>query len=383
MGRSVKGARREVASPLGGSRSADRSARTRAALGGWYDVAARDLPWRRTRDAWAILVSEVMLQQTRVETVVPYWHRMLERFPDARAMAEAPIDDVLSRWSGLGYYRRARSLWLCSREVVARFDGRLPEDVAALRTLPGVGAYTAGAVASIAFDRRAALVDGNVARVLSRFAGVADDPRSAAGQRRLWAEAEALVPEEGPGRFNQALMELGATICTPRSPACAVCPLESDCVARREGRVDELPAIAPRRAVREVRLVAAVLRDREGRALLGRRPAEGLFGGMWEPPMIEVGAADEAARVLRAAGVLRRGARLRASGEVRHVLTHRALVVCVLAGTSSSDVSASRLAPYTALAREDATSARGLSTLARRVLAAAPASEPRSAEAHR
>ena len=235
-----------LARPMGRSppdSNGERARRTAEALGAWYDRAARDLPWRRTRDPWAILLSEVMLQQTRVDVVVPYWTRMLERFPAPRDMAEAPIDDVLSRWSGLGYYRRARNLWLCAREVVERFDGRLPDDVEGLRSLPGIGAYTAGAVASIAFDRQAPLVDGNVARVLARHAGIDDDPRSAVGQRRLWAEAAALVPAERPGRFNQALMELGATICTPRSPACAICPLERDCVARREGRVDELPVV--------------------------------------------------------------------------------------------------------------------------------------------
>ncbi len=361
MGRSVSGARR---SPEG----------TAALLGGWYDGVARDLPWRRTRDAWAILLSEVMLQQTRVETVVPYWHRMLERFPDARSMAAAPVDDVLSRWSGLGYYRRARNLWLCAREVVARFDGQLPDEVDALRSLPGIGAYTAGAVASIAFDRPAAVVDGNVARVLARYAGIDDDPRGAAGQRRLWAEAAALVPIDRPGRFNQALMELGATVCTPRSPACAVCPLERDCVARREGRVDELPRTTPKKAPREVRLVAAVLRDEEGRALLGQRPAEGLFGGMWEPPMLEVASAADASSALRAAGLLRGGSRLTVRGEVRHVLTHREMFVTVVAGRAAAAVvpAVAALPPYTALGVEDGALARGLSTLARRVLAVAP-----------
>lgn len=351
---------------------AGRAGRTAEALGTWYDRAARDLPWRRTRDPWAILLSEVMLQQTRVDVVVPYWTRMLERFPAPRDMAEAPIDDVLSRWSGLGYYRRARNLWLCAREVVERFGGRLPDDVDGLRSLPGVGAYTAGAVASIAFDRRTPLVDGNVARVLARWAGIADDPKSSAGQRRLWAEAAALVPEDRPGRFNQALMELGATICTPRSPACAICPIERECVARREGRVDELPVVAPKKAPREVQLVAAVLRDGDGRALLGKRPADGLFGAMWEPPMLE-GTVSAAAATLRGAGLLAAGARLTPRGEVRHVLSHRALVVAVVTARAAEPIPpAAALAPYEAIAREDPGVDRGLSTLARRVLEAAP-----------
>jgi A/G-specific adenine glycosylase len=349
-----------------------RRARVVEALGAWFDGAARDLPWRRTRDPWAILLSEVMLQQTRVDVVVPYWSRMLERFPTPADMAAAPIDDVLSRWSGLGYYRRARNLWLCAREVVERFGGALPPEPDALRTLPGVGAYTAGAVASIAFDRPAPLVDGNVARVLARLAGIDDDPRSGTGQRRLWSEAASLVPQERPGRFNQALMELGATICTPRSPACAVCPLEKDCVARRDGRVGELPKVAPKRAPREVHLLAAVLRDASGRAVLARRPADGSFGAMWEPPMMEAGT-SAVAEVLRGAGLLARGARLTTRGEVRHVLSHRALVVTVASGRAAAPLSpASALPPYEAIALEDAAAERGLSTLARRVLAAAP-----------
>jgi len=344
-----------------------------AALGAWYDTAARDLPWRRSRDPWAILLSEVMLQQTRVDVVEPYWTRMLARFPEPRAMAEAPVDDVLSRWSGLGYYRRARNLWLCAREIVDRFDGELPAELEALLSLPGIGPYTAGAVASIAFDRPAPIVDGNVARVLSRFLGLAEDPKSSAGQRRLWSEAAALVPADRPGRFNQALMELGATICTPRSPACAVCPLDRDCVARREGRVGELPVVSPRKAPRTVQLVAVALRDPAGRAVLARRPQEGLFGGMWEPPMLEVASPAAAARALRALGLLDPGARLRAREEVRHVLSHRELVVTVASGPAPRDLAAARPPPsYEALGYEDGAVARGLSTLARKVLAAAP-----------
>src|SRR6185503_9991928 len=217
------------------------------ALVGWYRGARRDLPWRRTRDPYAIWVSEVMLQQTRVTVVVPYWQRWMARFPSPAALAGAPLDDVLAAWSGLGYYGRARNLHRGAREVVARYGGRLPDSAGELRTLPGIGRYTAGAIASMAFDRQEPLVDGNVARVLARVFAVEEDVKSAAGQNRLWQLAADLVPSEAPGDFNQALMELGATLCAPAAPRCAGCPLAADCRAHREGRTDELPRLPARR----------------------------------------------------------------------------------------------------------------------------------------
>jgi A/G-specific adenine glycosylase len=301
---------------------------------------ARDLPWRRTRDPYAIWLSEVMLQQTRVETVIPYYERFLARYPTVADLAGATLDQVLSLWSGLGYYRRARVLHLAAREVTERYGGAFPAEAAGLRDLPGVGAYTAGAIASIAFDRREALVDGNVARVLARLEGIDDDIKSAAGARRLWAAAARLVPAERPGRFNQALMELGATVCTPRSPRCDACPVDGACAARAAGREEELPVISPKREAPSVAMVAAVVRAGR-RVLLARRAEGGLFGGLWEPPMVEAPSLAAALPLLAAAGVGEAAGRegaagspalpaaLREVGRVRHILTHRRLEVTV------------------------------------------------------
>ncbi|MBC7172514.1 MAG: A/G-specific adenine glycosylase, partial [Polyangiaceae bacterium] len=207
----------------------------RSALLEWFDRAQRDLPWRRTLDPYAIWVSEVMLQQTRVETVIPYYERFLTRFPTPAALAEAEEDAVLAAWSGLGYYRRARMLHAGAREVVATYGGAVPEAREARLALPGVGRYTAGAIGSIAFGKPEPIVDGNVARVLSRVRFIETPPGRADTERRLWDEAERLVYGERPGALNQALMELGATVCTPSSPRCTECPIARACAARSKG----------------------------------------------------------------------------------------------------------------------------------------------------
>ena len=205
----------------GGAQVTRRRREARRALLAWYRAARRDLPWRRTRDPYAIWVSETMLQQTRVEAVIPYYERFLARFPDVGALAGADLDDVLSLWAGLGYYSRARNLKRAAEQVVTRIAGRLPDDADALRELPGIGRYTAGAIASIAFDRPAPIVDGNVARVLARLLGIcASRSRSSAVKARLWEEAERLADGPAPGDLNQALMELGARVCIPRAPRC-------------------------------------------------------------------------------------------------------------------------------------------------------------------
>ncbi len=237
-----------------------------------------------------------MLQQTRVDTVVPYFHRFLARFPDVRALAAAELDDVLHLWSGLGYYRRARQLYATAREVTERYGGVFPDEAPALRGLPGIGAYTAGAIASIAYGRREPLVDGNVARVLARLEGIADPVKSPAVVRALWAAAARLLPDGRPGRFNEALMELGATVCTPRDPRCDACPVASFCVARGSGRERELPVTESKRRVPTIEAVAVVLADAAGLVLFARRREGGLFGGLWEPPMVEGSASVEAAR---------------------------------------------------------------------------------------
>lgn len=342
-------------------------------LGAWFDRVARDLPWRRTSDPYAIWLSEVMLQQTRVDTVVDYYARFMQRFPSVEALAEAPLGDVLSVWSGLGYYRRARELHLAAREITAHHGGRLPETAEALRGLRGVGRYTAGAIASIAYGQQEPLVDGNVARVLARLFVVEEDVRSAAGQRVLWALAARLVPKDRPGRFNEALMELGATVCAPRAPRCHVCPVVAHCGAAALERQGELPRAAAKKRPTRVELLAAVVSvTRAGcrRVLLARRAEEGLFGGLWEPPMVE---APSPERGLAALGALGLGddVELHPVGSVTHVLSHRELVVRVVAGVAPR---ALRLklpasgpyerAAWTALGDREP----GISTLARKIL---------------
>lgn len=289
----------------------------------WFERSRRPLPWRETADPYAIWVSEVMLQQTQVDRVVPFYLAFLERFPTVEALAAAPLDDVLARWRGLGYYARARSLHRAAQEVVERHRGRLPGSLTALLALPGFGRYTAGAVASIAFGLQAPLVDGNVARVLARLFEVEGVPGDKAREARLWALAGELVPARRPGDWNQALMELGATVCLPSRPLCLLCPVAARCQALAHGRVDELPP--PRRAARRARLELEVaVAQRPGAVLLARRPEGGLFGGLWELPCAEAGAAAGRAleRLL--------GPRATVGPEltvVERTLTHRDLVL--------------------------------------------------------
>lgn len=297
----------------------------------WYDRHKRDLPWRRTKDAYAIWLSEVMLQQTQVATVIPYWERFLERFPTVEALAVAPLPEVLAAWKGLGYYTRARNLHRAAQEVVARFGGRLPSTAAELLTLPGFGRYTAGAVASIAFGEPAPLVDGNVARVLSRLFEVEGLPGDRVREARLWELAGALVQGARPGDLNQALMEHGATVCRPESPPCLVCPVREGCQALRSGRVAELPPARVRAAPQPMTLALAVW-PHEGKLLLARRAEKGLFGGLWELPAVEVQpeARDEpaAAPLSEALGVEVELERV--LGTVRRQLTHRDLTLLLL-----------------------------------------------------
>ncbi len=300
---------------------------TRRLLLRWYRRNRRDLPWRRTRDPYAIWISEAMLQQTRVETVVPYYERFLARFPTVRDLAEAEADDVLGAWAGLGYYSRARNLQRAAQVVAHEHDGRLPDTAEALRELPGIGRYTAGAVASIAYDRPEPVVDGNVARVLTRLLDVREDVKSPAVSRRLWDEAEALVKGESPGDLNQALMELGATVCTPRSPRCLACPLVKRCAGRAAGDPETLPVKAARKAPRRLEAAAALL-VRRGRALAVRRPPRGLLGGLWELPGGDLAPRERPAEGLIRALRERVGLRVsgaRQLGAVEHEFTHRRL----------------------------------------------------------
>lgn len=294
----------------------------------WFDAHARDLPWRRARTPYSVLVSELMLQQTTVRAAVPFYERFLARFPGWAALASAPLDDVLAAWAGLGYYRRARSLHAIAQAVVARGD--FPADAAEARALPGIGPYTAGAVLSLAMGQPLPAVDGNVARVLARHAGEPLNVSRERDRRRLEALALGLQAADRPGDFNEALMELGATICTPRSPACLLCPVADDCRARVEGRVGELPPRAPRAPPREVRAAAAVIVER-GRVLLARRgDGERVMPGLWELPggwsEREAGSFLES-DVLPALGG---GRVLERLGSVRHVVTTRRITVELL-----------------------------------------------------
>lgn len=304
----------------------------------WFRRHRRDLPWRRTRDPYAIWISEAMLQQTQVVTVIPYYERFVARFPTVGALATAPLDDVLRMWAGLGYYARARNLHSAAKAIVRDFGGELPESVAGLRTLPGVGAYTAGAVASIAFGKRAAVVDGNVARVIARLFAIREDLRNSATRRRIWELAEAMLPARSCGDFNQALMEVGAMVCAPTGPACVVCPLRDCCRANLLGATDTIPRAATRAAVRaEVHVVLAI--ECAQTWLFLRRPEDGLWGGLWEMPSARAAAGEEnvvARRMMRRFGAAADSMPAKAFVRFEQQLTHRRITFVGFACRSKS-----------------------------------------------
>jgi A/G-specific adenine glycosylase len=290
----------------------------------WFDRHRRDLPWRRTRDPYRIWLSEVMLQQTRIETALPYYQRFLARFPTVEDLAGAEVEEVLSLWSGLGYYRRARQLHAAARQVAAA--GGFPRTVERLRELPGIGAYTAAAVASIAFGVPEPVLDGNVERVLSRWLALDLDPKGREARERMLAAAAGLLDAERPGDSNQALMELGATVCSPRRPRCLLCPISSGCRAAREGDPERFPMVRPKREREFHRLAVAVV-EREGGVLLFRRPeGSALLAGTWELPWTSLdpaqGMAPEEGLATRYGGRWSLGERL---GAVRHSITYRDL----------------------------------------------------------
>jgi len=305
----------------------------------WYRANKRAMPWRETRDPYAIWISEAMLQQTRVETVIPYWERFLSRFPDVHALATADLDDVLGAWAGLGYYSRARNLQAAARVIDQDHGGKLPDDAETLQTLPGIGRYTAGAVASIAFDRPEPVLDGNVKRVLARLLGIRKDIGQAATVERLWEEAGALAQGPHPGDLNQALMELGATVCTPRTPRCESCPVSQFCDAWAKGDAESLPIKARKKAARKVEAVAALV-VRRGKALAVRRPSCGLLGGLWGLPGGDLAAGETPRAGLTRALRERAGleiSRVSAIGTVEHVFTHRKLTLHVYRANTSTD----------------------------------------------
>jgi len=283
------------------------------ALLAWYDRAKRDMPWRRDVSPYRTWISEIMLQQTTVATVTPYFGRFLARFPDVKALADAPEEDVLKAWAGLGYYSRARNLRRAAQKIVAEHGGRFPDGFDAVLDLPGIGRYTAGAILSIAFGKPYPVLDGNVARVFSRLFAIEEDVKAAATVKALWARAEELLDRERPGDWNQALMELGATVCLPESPRCGDCPVARWCEAKKRGRQDELPVTPARREPVDLSWTCLWI-ERAGRVLLWKRGEDERFlRGHWSLPE---------ARHLDSAP----GPRLKT---VRHTITHHRITVDV------------------------------------------------------
>lgn len=287
----------------------------RKALLAWYDHHHRDMPWRSNPEPWWVWVSEIMLQQTRVDSVIGYFTRFMERFPTPQDLADADLDELMGYWAGLGYYARARNLHAGATQVVEEHGGAVPDDPKAFAALKGVGRYTCAAVQSIAFNRPLAVLDGNVIRVIARLDNIAEDPKGAAVNRAFWSRADALLDPDRPGDFNQAMMELGAVICTPRAPKCLLCPLNEMCQIRVEGDPELLP-IKPKRKARPTKSVSAGLcRTADGRIWLGRRPASGLLGGLWSLPA-----------VMEADGSALRGLGLKPGeqvAQVQHGFTHQ------------------------------------------------------------
>ncbi|MFP5307322.1 MAG: A/G-specific adenine glycosylase [Gammaproteobacteria bacterium] len=286
----------------------------------WFDRLGRhDLPWQHPREPYRVWLSEIMPQQTQVATVIPYFQRFVARFADVRALAAAPIDDVLALWAGLGYYARARNLHRCAQQIVAHHGGEFPRTLDALCALPGIGRSTAGAILAQAFGTRVPILDGNVRRVLARYGAVPGWPGEPAVQKRLWALSEALLPDERLADYTQALMDLGATVCTARNPRCLHCPVHADCVARAQQSVGSYPQARPKRnrPQRSARLLLAW--SHAGELLLERRPPVGIWGGLWCPPLlddVQLASGSWASELLAQAGAAQ------ALPVLRHAFTH-------------------------------------------------------------
>jgi A/G-specific adenine glycosylase len=310
----------------------------------WFRQFQRDLPWRRTKDPYRIWISEIMLQQTRVAAVIPYYERFLERFPDIRSLAEAPLEEVLRLWSGLGYYSRARNLQKAAQRVVALHGGQLPQSEDAVHALAGVGSYTGAAIRSIAFGAQAAVLDGNVARVLARLGAIGGDLRESKRWRSLQMTAGELLDPGAPGNWNQAMMELGATVCTPRAPRCLLCPVAKFCSAKRLGSAESFPEKRKKRDAVRIVLAAAVLQDSRGRTLLlppptrpDGKPDAGdvptLVSGMWHFPTVaaEKDAVTELRSFLAGLFQAREGeldmGRFEPLGKLKHAVTYRNITV--------------------------------------------------------
>ena len=325
-----------------------------------------DLPWQRTRDAYGIWLSEIMLQQTQVATVIPYYERFVARFPDVRALASAPIESVMASWAGLGYYSRARNLYRCAQQIVETHGGEFPRSVEQLAQLPGIGRSTAAAIAALAFGERAAILDGNVRRVLARHCGIEGYPGRPLIEREFWHRAESLLPIDEIEAYTQGLMDLGATVCTRSRPNCAACPVNETCVARQKQAIDKLPTPRPVRE-RPVRAATVlVMRDASGAVLLEPRPPAGIWGGLLSLPEFGSEATDDEV----VAGVRARfGLHItieQALGQVRHEFTHYTYVMCprLVRVMGAAGVAGSSLRTV----NEDALEAAPLPTPIRRLL---------------
>lgn len=315
----------------------------------WYAVHARQLPWRGHADPYAIWISEIMLQQTRVETVIPYFERWMQLFPTVASLAAADLQAVLVAWEGLGYYSRGRNLHKAAQMIVKEFGGEIPRIVGELRRLPGVGRYTAAAVASMAFDRDEAALDGNIRRVLSRVFNVDIPARSPEGERRLWELASGHLPSGQAGDYNQAWMDLGSAVCTPRDPDCVHCPLADVCQARALGVQNERPVLAAKTPIPHYTVTAAVV-ERDGQVLIARRPENGLLGGLWEFPGGKLHAGESLPDGLRREICEELGAEIAVGepfGVYRHAFTHFRITLhafkCTLVAGEPSPLEASDL----------------------------------------
>jgi A/G-specific adenine glycosylase len=300
----------------------------------WHALAGRhDLPWQHERSAYRVWVSEVMLQQTQVSTVIPYFERFLARFPDVRALAEAPDDEVLHLWTGLGYYARARNLLRAAREIRDVHGGNFPGTLDEVMSLPGIGRSTAGAILALSADQRHPILDGNVKRVLARYYALDGAPDEAGTLAALWKVAELNTPEAGVATYTQAIMDLGATVCTRSRPRCDDCPLRADCRARIEGRQAALPAPKSRRAQRKRRAAVMLVARREGKVLLVQRPPSGIWGGLWCLPEF---ADREAAAAYAATELSNARLAVNALPEIEHSFTHFDLVITPLIASCGS-----------------------------------------------
>jgi A/G-specific adenine glycosylase len=361
----------------------------------WFRQFQRDLPWRRTRDPYRIWLSEIMLQQTRVAAVIPYYERFLERFPDVRALAEAPQEEVLRMWSGLGYYSRARNLQKAAQEIVAKHEGIFPQDFDTALALPGIGNYTAAAILSIGYSRKHAVLDGNVARVLARLGAIRGDLRETIRWRNLQENANHLLDPKSPGEWNQAMMELGATLCTPRAPQCLLCPVAKFCRARQLGLADRLPEKRKKRATEEATLAAAVFLDPRGRTFLlpplsvkTGQPAQNeiapLVSKMWHFPTVRVRehATGKLQRFLAALlpAISKNSFRLEPLSKARHTVTYRKITLLPFRVTVAA-LPMSWGAKVVALTDVSSHSSLAVSNLTRKIARAALASRATSAAA--